>query len=287
MIKDGKKYCPKCKQDRPVEEFGICHSKSDGLQSFCKECRKIYYQENRDRIIAKINQYQKTEVGREIHNRASRKYQKTEKGKKSNEKYYYSERGKKYRNTKEFKEIKKRNDKNYYENNKVKILEQNKQYRQTEKGKEVQRKAQRKRIKSGAKSEYERHRKQNDFNYKLLYSLYGRINDTILRKDKIKSDHTFNLLGCTIDYFKEYLESQFTEGMSWENYGKGGWHLDHIIPCSYFDFSDPYCQKVCFHFLNLQPLWEKENLKKSNKLPENYKDLLVEIMECIELKNVG
>ena len=69
---------------------------------------------------------------------------------------------------------------------------------------------------------------------------------------------------------KEYslMESKFTEGMSWENQGKNGWHIDHKKPCSKFDLSKPEEQKKCFHFTNLQPLWWEDNLKKSDKYEE-------------------
>ena len=54
--------------------------------------------------------------------------------------------------------------------------------------------------------------------------------------------------------------------MSWFNYGVFGWHMDHIIPCSKFDLSRLDEQRKCFHFSNLQPMWAKENIKKSNKI---------------------
>ena len=49
--------------------------------------------------------------------------------------------------------------------------------------------------------------------------------------------HTMELIGCSIEFLKEYIANKFTEGMSWDNYGE--WHLDHIRPCSSFDLSDP------------------------------------------------
>jgi hypothetical protein len=45
------------------------------------------------------------------------------------------------------------------------------------------------------------------------------------------------LIGCDVDFLKDYISKMFTEGMTWENYGE--WHLDHIRPCSSFDLSDP------------------------------------------------
>ena len=69
-------------------------------------------------------------------------------------------------------------------------------------------------------------------------------------------------MGCTIPYLKKYLESQFNEGMTWENHGENGWHIDHIKPCAAFDLTKPEEQKKCFHYTNLQPLWGNENHEK-------------------------
>ena len=55
--------------------------------------------------------------------------------------------------------------------------------------------------------------------------------------------------------------------MTWENHGRYGWHIDHIMPCSSFDLTDPEQQKKCFHYTNLQPLWAHENMSKGAKIP--------------------
>ncbi|NBT08982.1 MAG: hypothetical protein EBS98_09300, partial [Chitinophagia bacterium] len=49
------------------------------------------------------------------------------------------------------------------------------------------------------------------------------------------------------------------------NYGKFGWHLDHIQPCASFDLTDPSQQKKCFHYSNIQPLWAKDNWSKGSR----------------------
>jgi len=81
----------------------------------------------------------------------------------------------------------------------------------------------------------------------------------------VKSKRTMELLGTSIDNFWSHLESKFKPGMSRNNYGKR-WHIDHVVPCAYFDLTKPEEQFKCFHYTNLQPLWAKENLKKGAKL---------------------
>jgi hypothetical protein len=73
------------------------------------------------------------------------------------------------------------------------------------------------------------------------------------------------LLGASWVVCKEWIEKQFKPGMSWNNYGLHGWHIDHIRPCASFDLTDPIQQKQCFHYTNLQPLWASENLSKGAK----------------------
>ena len=78
-----------------------------------------------------------------------------------------------------------------------------------------------------------------------------------------KTIHTFDLVGCDKNDLVKHLESQFTEGMSWDNYGE--WCVDHRRPCCSFDFKDPDQQKECFHYSNLQPMWKKANCSKATQ----------------------
>lgn len=117
-------------------------------------------------------------------------------------------------------------------------------------------------------------------NSKISTKLSVRIRAAIKYNNSKKFASTNKLLGCTIPFFKEYIESKFTKGMSWENHGEYGWHFDHIIPCASFDLSDPEQQKLCFHYTNYQPLWATTeiaikhgedssyigNLEKGNKI---------------------
>ena len=76
------------------------------------------------------------------------------------------------------------------------------------------------------------------------------------------------LVDYTFKELKIHLESQFKEGMTWDNYGRNGWHVDHRIPVSLFNITGVKSKgfKACWALSNLQPLWQKDNLEKSNKL---------------------
>lgn len=78
---------------------------------------------------------------------------------------------------------------------------------------------------------------------------------------------TFELLGYTYEQLRAHLERQFLPGMTWENYGRHGWHLDHIVPVVAFTYEtadDPEF-KACWALSNLRPLWAKDNLEKRAK----------------------
>ncbi len=74
------------------------------------------------------------------------------------------------------------------------------------------------------------------------------------------------VLGCTIPQLRAHLERQFKPGMSWDNYGYRGWHVDHVQPCDAFDLTVPAQLQACSHFSNLQPLWMLENMAKQYKV---------------------
>jgi hypothetical protein len=69
-----------------------------------------------------------------------------------------------------------------------------------------------------------------------------------------------------MERLKKHLESLFEEGMTWENWNREGWHIDHIKPLSSFDLRKEEEQRKAMHYTNLQPLWAEENIKKGNKV---------------------
>ena len=106
---------------------------------------------------------------------------------------------------------------------------------------------------------YNRHMRQTSVHHKIKNRLYRRIHHAI--KGNVKSASTEKLMGCSTRKAIEWLESQFVEGMTWDNI-----HIDHIMPCAIFDLSNPDEQRRCFHYTNLQPLFAADNLSKSRKI---------------------
>ena len=98
---------------------------------------------------------------------------------------------------------------------------------------------------------------------KAMQRIRSLIKNQIAANGGRKAAKTEELLGCTVAEARAHLEAQFLPGMTWDNHGE--WHIDHIRPCASFDFSDPQQQKECSHYTNLQPLWAKDNLSKSDK----------------------
>jgi len=109
----------------------------------------------------------------------------------------------------------------------------------------------------------EKQRMQTDIGYKIMCYQRGYIKKILKQREVRKSNKTRKLLGCTNSELKEYLEQQFVDGMTWENHGPYGWHVDHIQPLNVFDLSDPEQQRIAFHYTNLRPLWWKDNLSRN------------------------
>jgi len=198
--------------------------------------KKLYYEKNKIKLLKDMKKYQsehKTEIKINM-----KEYYKTHKEERKNYINNHKEDIKKY--SKEWyiknKLIDNLKSKEYYKNNKEKILKKHETYLNN--------------------------RYKKDINFRLAKCLRSRIYKAL--KGNPKPSTTMKLVGCSIDFLKQHLESKFTEGMSWKNYGS--WHVDHIIPCASFDMSKIEDQKSCFYYTNLQPLWAEENILKNNKI---------------------
>lgn len=103
-------------------------------------------------------------------------------------------------------------------------------------------------------------KRKTNINYRLSINLRKRLYDALHKN--FKAGSAVRDLGCSLEKLKIHLETQFKNGMSWDNYGINGWHIDHIIPLASFNLSNRSEFLNAFHYTNLQPLWWYDNLKK-------------------------
>jgi hypothetical protein len=235
------KICNKCKEEKELCEFGKNVKNKDELQNICKNCDRLkskeYREKNREKhLLSQKKSYDKNKEKRLITNKQY--YNKNRDNIINRNKEYYRNNIDKYRVTK----------KEWSEKNKEKVLKKSKEYSQKN----------RKLL-----SEYEKNKRYTDPLFRTIKYVRNRINQYLKSKNYKKNSKSFDLVGCSTEILKKHIENQFTEGMSWELMGKYI-HIDHKIPLS-FGKNKTEVEKLC-HYSNLQPLWAKDNLIKSNKM---------------------
>jgi len=99
---------------------------------------------------------------------------------------------------------------------------------------------------------YKNNRYKNNTQHRLGLIFRARIKKAL--KNNTKSISSIELLGCSLENFKQHLESKFLPEMTWKNYGVI-WEIDHIKSCASFDLTKLEEQKQCFHYTNQQPLF--------------------------------
>lgn len=102
--------------------------------------------------------------------------------------------------------------------------------------------------------------------YAIGNNLRCRMNTALRNVGQKRDRHLEELIGCTVEFLMGYIEAKFKDGMAWDN--RCQWHIDHIMPCASFDLTKPDQQAICFHYTNLQPLWARENIVKSDNVPK-------------------
>jgi hypothetical protein len=113
--------------------------------------------------------------------------------------------------------------------------------------------------------QYERQKWATDAAYRVGKTFRSRTRNVLRYAGAKKCRKAFELLGCSVEEFRTHLESLFSAGMTWENYGTY-WEIDHIKPCTSFNLLLPEHQEKCFHFSNQQPLTVPDNRRKYNKI---------------------
>ena len=263
LLTGSLKYCRKCQEKKPIEEFfKDCH-KEDGLKTLCKMCDKEYrgtrkypVSQKMFKVCRKCKEEKITTEFRVNHNYINGRINIC----KACERNYFKQRletNKKKHNVSKQKAL---SSKICYRCKKEKPIEEFfKNYN----------------VKDGFSgdckfcfrkyhNQYASCRNKTDPAWRLRVSLGNTLRSNLRCQGATKSDHTMVLTGCSVEFLRKYIEDRFIDGMSWGNYGRKGWSIDHIKPCASFDLTKPEEQRACFHYTNLQPLWEPDNVRKSS-----------------------
>ena len=220
---------------------------------------KVYQQENREKIVAYMKVY--CEENKEQLSQKRKVYNQKNKEKKAAYNKVYQQENREKISAQE---------KVYYQKNKEKKAAYNKVYNQKNREKiaahiKVYQQENKEKI-AATKKVYQQERYKNDPDFKISMNVRRRLR--LALKGNSKAAPTMEIIGCTIEELWLHLESKFEPGMTRENHGRFGWHIDHKKPCCAFDLSDLEQQKICFHYSNLQPLWAKDNLEKGGNYNE-------------------
>jgi hypothetical protein len=269
-IKLNKTYCSRSCKEKQYEVLRKEIVKNRTLIGFCLECKKVFkrYPSSRKYCSEKCSE---PYVIKSQRIRAKRYRNKNIEKVSKREKEYRAKNIEKIKERRRLWGIKnKEKVLEYRAKNKEKKSKQVKEYRakNIEKIKERMR-LYRIRVKERT-NEQVKERRKNDIQFKIKSILRCRLRYALKPQNGIKTKKTLELIGCSWQEAMDHIQSQFKEGMTWENHGYKGWHIDHIIPCASFDLSDPEQQKKCFHYTNLQPLWWYENLSKGDRILEEY-----------------
>lgn len=241
-----KKICSKCLIDKNVGEFHKHKGCSDGYYTICKECRKDtskkYFEKNKDIIRKKTSEkYYKNHEKNLIRDRERIKKER-KKRLEASKKYYQENKEKRQKYIKE-----------YYEKNKKIVKQRSKEWGKNNRERGNKTRCERLKV-----------RKKEDVLFKLKHKIRTDIYISLRRKlGKKRSKKIEEIIGLPINEYKKYIESQFEDWMSWDNWGQHTWHIDHIIPlCSAKTEEELY---KLWHYTNLRPLSAKDNLEKGGK----------------------
>lgn len=267
-ILQGRK-CSSCGVKKLKNSFYKNKSAKDGLRSVCKDCDLSYKKRQHKKKYAKKPSKKCEQCGKVIGHRSTSmlcKKHREEKYRRDNEfvRKFKEAQKRSYDKKKEYYISK---SKRWYARNKDRKRESVQHYREKYKKWYNDYQATYREVNKEKLREYSRkkdnHRYKNDVFYFLKKKIRNRTNDAIRAQLANKPCSFTESLGCDPEKLIMHIESRFQPGMSWGNRHK--WHVDHIKPLSSFNLSDPEEFKKACHYTNLQPLWIKDNILKSDK----------------------
>lgn len=229
------------------------HCLGDACEGRRERRRKAYYQENRDWLLLEKRKRYNPDAAKE-QNRKSY-LENAEARREYRRRYYHSN-----------KESCKEATNKFHENNPEWRTEYNRKYykKNRDRSKEATRLWYRENRADAIEASVKRKRKlrRNSPEYRMTDTMRGMVRRTLERKTDLAS----SVLGYTAVDLCAHIERQFLPGMTWENYGFDGWHVDHIYPIAQFIRDGETDPAVINCLSNLRPVWAKDNLSKGDKI---------------------
>jgi hypothetical protein len=249
------KVCSICKIEKEENCFGKSKRVKSGLRSDCKECRKKYAENNKDKIKIYKNKHYKD--NKNHYKIKSKKYREEHKSELSRHQKQYREENK------EEIAIKKQND---YKKNREKILPRQKVYQKEHRNE---------------RNEYIRERMKYDLEFKAMMNFSTLFRQASKNNNLNKNGRScWKLVGYSKEEYIKHIESLFENWMNWSNQGVYNpetwddndsstwvWQLDHIICQSKLSYTDFECEnfKKCWALSNLRPYSAKQNIIDGNR----------------------
>lgn len=264
------KVCTRCKIEKNESEFSKDKGKIDGLSCWCKNCqkdynearkekRKLYYEQNKEKIK------EKHEIYREQHKEELKIYQQN---------YDKVNREKRLIRQKQYNESHKKDKQDYYNfTYKEKSREKSKIYREQHKEElRIHNRVYREQHKEELRASDRKRYRENKLNRCMSRNIWHSL------KSSKAEQHWEDLVGYSLQDLKEHLEKQFTLEMNWDNYGTY-WELDHIVPQNLFSIisADSKDFQICWSLMNLRPL--EKSLNRSR--PKDGSDISEKLRQAI------
>jgi hypothetical protein len=233
-MRNKMKICSKCKIEKELSKFHKDKSSKDGHKRNCSECVKLGRNREKETEYRNLNKDKR------------RGYDKLRSYNTEKKRIYYLKNREKILSQR----------RNAYKKNKDSKLEYQIEYQKNNKDK---------------RNKYLSKRRKNDPMFKLITNIRNLIYNSFYYNGYSKESKTENILDCSYEELKNYLESKFENWMTWENKGlyngefNYGWDIDHIIPVSSVRTEEELIKLN--HYTNLQPLCSKLNRDiKKNKI---------------------
>jgi hypothetical protein len=228
------KICVRCKVEKPISDFYL--KKNGKYHSYCNQCKNQIHRDYRITHRIEIAKYRERTKDIKLEKDRLYRIQHADRVKGQSIRYYLAHKDElriKHDND-EFRDRRRKTRKRWVEKNRVRYNSYFSQYH------------------------------KDKPSAKLAHAVRTSINRVL--DGKIKHFRSEEILGCSFEFFKCYLESQFVDGMTWDNHGmgEGNWNIDHTPPLAYYNHECPLQHAEAFRWYHTNPKWTGDNISKNS-----------------------